>query len=169
MQYLWIRTPPSEPETQLEEEKEREHEKEPDKCPICLHDVQKVNVSITACGHTFCTSCLLSSLKKDNRCPLCRAELEPTRLKIDPITVSAATELIRHEERTIKLTRRIEMIQSFEGHNGKSSMMFSLCREFAFATAHAIARWQNTTGAYDESWETFDSDESDDDDESDNE
>jgi hypothetical protein len=94
---------------------------------------------------------------------LCRAELEPTRLKIDPITVSAATELIRDEERIMKLTRKIEVIQSFGGHNGRSSMIFSLCREFAFATAHAIARWQNTTGAYDESWETFDSDESDDD------
>jgi hypothetical protein len=161
MQYLWIRTPPSEPEQKREEEKEEE--KEPDKCPICLHDVQKVNVSITACGHMFCTSCLLSSLTKDNRCPLCRAELEPTRLKIDPITVSAATELIRREERVMKLIRRIEMIQSFDGHNGKSSMIFSLCREFAFATAHAIARWQNTTGAYDESWEIFDSDASDDD------
>jgi hypothetical protein len=42
-------------------------------------------------------------------------------------------------------------------------MIFSLCREFAFATAHAIARWQNTNGAYDESWTAFDSDESDDD------
>lgn len=159
MQYLWIRTPPSEPE----QEHEHEAEPEPDKCPICLHDIKKINVSITACGHKFCTSCLLSSLKMKNECPLCRAELEPTRLKIDPITVSSATNLIRHEERVMKLIRRIEMIQSFEGHNGKSSMIFSLCREFAFATAHAIARWQNANGAYDESWEMFDSYASDDD------
>jgi len=162
MQYMWARTPPSEPE----QEQEPEPAPEPEKCPICLHDVKKVNVSITACGHTFCTSCLLSSLIKDNRCPLCRAELEPTRLKIDPITVSAATELIRQEERGVKLMRKIELIQSFGGHNGRSSMIFSLCREFAFATAHAIAKWQNTNGAYDESWEDFDSDESDDDNES---
>lgn len=160
MQYLWTRTPPSE-----ESESESEPEPEPHKCPICLHDVKKVNVAITVCGHKFCTSCLLSSLKMKNECPLCRAELEPTRLKIDPITVSAATDIIRQEERVIKLIRRIEMIQSFDGHNGKNSMIFSLCREFAFATAHAIAKWQNTNGMYDESWEDHDSDESSDDEE----
>ena len=154
MQYLWPAT------HHAESEPEPEPEPEPDKCVICLHDVKKVNVSITACGHKFCTSCLLSSLKMKNECPLCRAELEPTRLKIDPITVSAATELVRQEERVMRLTRRIEMIQSFDGYNGKSSMIFSLCREFAFATAHAIAKWQSTNGVYHESWVHYDSDES---------
>lgn len=161
---MWARTPPSEPEHDQESESEPEPEPEPDKCPICLYNIKNVNVSITACGHKFCTSCLLSSLKMKNECPLCRAELEPTRLKIDPLSVSVATELIRENERIVKLMRRIELIQSFGGHNGRSSMIFSLCREFAFTIAHSIAKWQNTNGTYDDSWEAFDSDESDDDD-----
>jgi hypothetical protein len=155
MQYLWNQSNVVAPQQQEEEE-------EADKCPICLEEIKTVNVSITACGHKFCTSCLLSSLKKDNRCPSCRREIEKTRKTIDPITMPIATDLIRQEERGIKLIRRIEVIQSFDGHHGRSSMIYSLCREFAFATAHAIAHWQSTNGAYHESWAAFDLDESDD-------
>jgi hypothetical protein len=43
-------------------------------------------------------------------------------------------------------------------------MIFSLCREIAFATAHGIARWQKTTDAtYHKSWIVFDSSDDDDD------
>jgi hypothetical protein len=153
MQYLWNQSNVVAPQKE---------EEEADKCPICYDEMKTVNFSITTCGHKFCTSCLLRSLKRDNRCPTCRGEIEQKRKSIDPITMPVATDLIRREERIMKLIRRIEVIQSFEGVNGKSSMIFSLCREFAFATAHAIARFQNTNGAYDDSWEIFDSDEGDD-------
>jgi len=147
MQYLWNQ--PNVVAPQVEEEA--------DKCPICLEEIKAVNVSITACGHKFCTSCLLSSLKKDNRCPACRGEIEPARESIQPITASNATEVIRDEERHIDLTRRIDVINSFQGRNGKSAMIFSLCREFAFATAHGIALMQKTTdNTYDNSWAAFD-------------
>jgi hypothetical protein len=43
-------------------------------------------------------------------------------------------------------------------------MIFSLCRDIAFQTAHGIARWQKTTDqTYHNSWTGFDSDEADDD------
>jgi hypothetical protein len=36
-------------------------------------------------------------------------------------------------------------------------MIFSLCREVAFATAHSIARWQAVSNkTYHKSWEAFD-------------
>jgi hypothetical protein len=41
-------------------------------------------------------------------------------------------------------------------------MIFSLCRDIAFETAHGIARWQKTTRqTYHHSWNDFDSDEHD--------
>jgi len=131
-------------------------DKNADICAVCLEVPGTINVSITACGHKFCTSCLLSSLKMKNTCPTCRAEIEPVRECIQPLPVSVTTELIRNEE-TIQMTRRIKIINSFSGMNGRAAMMLSLCREFAFATAHSIARWQKLSDkTYHKSWDEFD-------------
>ena len=133
-------------------------EPEVDTCPICMEVPGTKNVSITACGHKFCMSCLLSSLKKKNTCPTCRAEIEPVRECIEPLPVSVASELIRTEELTIQLNRRIAVIHSFAaGRNGRTAMILSLCREVAFATAHSIARWQTISNkTYHKSWDEFD-------------
>ena len=43
-------------------------------CTVCLAIfVEPVTL---ACGHTFCEECLEQSLAFDNRCPLCRGEVE---------------------------------------------------------------------------------------------
>ena len=137
---------------------------EVDVCPICMEVPGAKNIAITACGHKFCMSCLLSSLKKKNTCPTCRAEIEPARECIEPLPVSVASELIRTEELTIQLNRRLAVINSFSGTNGRSAMILSLCREVAFATAHSIARWQTISRkTYDKSWDEFDDDDSSDD------
>lgn len=136
-----------------------------DVCSVCLHVPGTKNVSITACGHKYCTSCLLLSLKTNNKCPMCRAEIEPARETIEPVSVTIASELIRDEERNINMTKRLGLINSFSGTNGRATMIFSLCRELAFATAHSIARWQNkSTETYDVSWHNFDSSDDDNDD-----
>lgn len=143
-----------------------EPEPEVDVCPICMEVPGTTNVAITACGHRFCMSCLLSSLKTKNTCPTCRAEIEPVReyIGIEPLPVSVASELIRTEELTIQLNRRIAVINSFSaGRNGRTAMMLSLCREVAFATAHSIARWQTISNkTYHRSWDEFDDDSDDD-------
>ena len=140
-------------------------EPEVDVCPICMEVPGTKNVAVTACGHKFCMSCLLSSLKTKNRCPTCRAEIEPDRECIKPLTVSVASELIRTEEHAIQINRRLAVINSFSGTNGRTAMIFSLCREVAFATAHGIARWQKMSDkTYHNSWDEFDDDDSDDDD-----
>ena len=134
-------------------------DKNTDICGVCLEVPGTINVSITACGHKFCTSCLLSSLKMKNMCPTCRAEIEPARQCIQPLPVSVATELIRDEEHTIQMSRRIRIINSFSGSgiNARSCMILSLFREFAFATAHSIARWQKLSDkTYHKSWDEFD-------------
>jgi hypothetical protein len=158
MQYLWS------PEKKAEAEAEADPEA--DVCAICLNvpGTGNKNISVTACGHTFCTSCLLASLRQKNTCPTCRAELEPARTYIQPVSVATATALIREEERITDMRRRINVINAFTGTNGRASMMFSLCREFAFNVAHGIARWQKnydehiTEDTYNSSWENFDSD-----------
>jgi hypothetical protein len=139
-----------------------EPESEVDVCPVCMEVPGPTNVTITACGHKFCMSCLLKSLKTKNTCPTCRAEIEPQRECIEPLPTSVASELIRTEELTIQMTRRIAVINSFSaGRNGRAAMIFSLCREIAFATAHSIARWQKLSDeTYHESWDAFDSSDS---------
>ena len=134
-------------------------EPEVDVCPVCMEVPGTTNVVITSCGHKFCMSCLLKSLKTKNTCPTCRAEIEPDRECIEPLPASVASELIRTEELTIQMTRRIAVINSFSaGRNGRAAMIFSLCREVAFATAHSIARWQKLSDeTYHESWDDFDS------------
>lgn len=141
---------------------EPESESEVDVCPVCMEVPGPTNVAITACGHKFCMSCLLKSLKTKNTCPTCRAEIEPERECIEPLPASVASELIRTEELTIQMNRRIAVINSFSsGRNGRSAMIFSLCREIAFATAHSIARWQKLSDeTYHESWDEFDSSDS---------
>ncbi|MBM3455063.1 MAG: E3 ubiquitin protein ligase [Bacteroidetes bacterium] len=138
---------------------------EPDKekCSICWDNLSTTNVSITECGHHFHTTCLFKAFNADHRCPLCRTELMPEKTpKVQPVTVSIATELICEQEHSIDLVRRIEMIHSFRGATGRSSMIVALCRELAFSTAHSIAKWQKTSDeTYDTSWRTFDYDESD--------
>lgn len=171
MQYLWNQRSSSPPSLQPSTDNHAtdaadahdDTDADADKCAVCLEIPGNTNVSITACGHMFCTTCLLKSLKTKNTCPCCRAEIEPARESIDPITVSVASDIIREAERDMDLHRRINVIQSFGGTNGRFSMIFSLCREIAFSTAHAIARWQKTTDeTYDNAWTQFDYDESDD-------
>ena len=41
-------------------------------CPICLQIMSK-DISLTSCGHHFCTSCIKTVLDKNESCPKCRA------------------------------------------------------------------------------------------------
>lgn len=160
MQYLWNQYNSVAPEP--------DNASDVNVCPVCLEVPGTKNVSITECGHIFCTSCLLSSLNQKNTCPTCRAEIEPARTVIEPISVSVATEIIREQEQTLDITRRIAVINSFSGTNGRASMIFTMCREIAFATAHRIARWQKITDqTYDNSWVIFDSSDNDNDNDND--
>lgn len=169
MQYLWNQTShsPSSSSSSASSSLQPDQpdaDTEVDVCAVCLEVPGTKNVSITECGHIFCTSCLLRSLKTKNTCPTCRAEIEPERSVIAPVSVSVATEIIRNEEHSMNMTRRINAIQSFGGTNGRFSMIFSLCRDIAFETAHGIARWQKTTDqTYHHSWNDFDDDSEDDD------
>ena len=49
------------------------------KCSICLDTIMETNNVITTCNHYYCLSCLLTHLETDNKCPLCRDEIETKR------------------------------------------------------------------------------------------
>lgn len=128
-----------------------------DICAVCLELPGVKNVSITDCGHRFCTSCLLSSLRTKNTCPTCRAEIEPSRnAVIHPLTATVAAEIIQNEERDIDIARRISVINAFTDTNGRAGMIISLCRELAFGAAHSLAGWQGTSEeTYHSSWREY--------------
>ncbi len=47
-----------------------------EECAICKNNIMSNNLCKTTCNHMYCLSCLLLHLKNDNRCPLCRANIE---------------------------------------------------------------------------------------------
>ena len=68
-------------------------------CCICFQQftvLEKLNISITKCHHSFCTSCLIKTMKYDNKCPLCRTILRsPT--KMITMTPSVSNLIIEQE------------------------------------------------------------------------
>ena len=46
-------------------------------CPICMEPIGDKNKFVTACGHTFCGTCILTNYQRNTSCPLCRGEIAP--------------------------------------------------------------------------------------------
>ena len=44
-------------------------------CPICMDTITPSTLSITNCGHKFCTTCRDKIRCRDARCPTCRTDL----------------------------------------------------------------------------------------------
>jgi hypothetical protein len=163
------------------EEKNDDEPNENNRCSICLDERNpkelktQTNITITSCGHVFCTSCLLKHLIVRNTCPNCRAEIEPARKPfIEPLTADTVATIIRDEETAIDMGRRIAVIGVFPDSEGRAAMIMSLARELAFGAAHSMAGWQGTDDTtYHASWNEFeynnpeDNDDDDDDDDSD--
>lgn len=75
---------------------------QPYTCSVCLDELHlgNTNMTTTSCGHTFHLSCLLKSLAQKNLCPMCRGELEDTRVKQMPsniLTPVSAEQIIDEE------------------------------------------------------------------------
>lgn len=45
------------------------------KCGICLESLEKTNVCITSCKHSFCLDCIIKNSKYNNCCPYCRIKI----------------------------------------------------------------------------------------------
>ena len=106
-------------EEQKEEQKEnkqkeehKEEQKEENSCAICLEQQareQTKNLATTPCGHTFCLTCLLSHLKHNNTCPLCRAPIEENSKKpAAHITYDEGVMLLNYELSSLRIEEEIE-------------------------------------------------------------
>ena len=62
-------------------------------CPVCFEKIGTKNVSVTKCGHEFCTTCLLKAVNRNGECPMCRNMLSEN--------LSART-FLQNQERIIK-------------------------------------------------------------------
>lgn len=97
------------PSTQLFEE---DKEKEENSCAICLEQQkreQTKNLATTPCGHTFCLTCLLSHLKHNNSCPLCRAPIEENEKKIvTTISYDEGVMLLNYELTSLRIEENIQ-------------------------------------------------------------
>ena len=68
-------------------------------CCICLQEFdayKQLNVSITKCYHSFCTSCLIKTMKYGNKCPLCRTILRSPTKKMS-MTHDLSSAIIQQE------------------------------------------------------------------------
>ena len=93
------------------EENKQEEQKEKNSCAICLEQQeyeQTKNLATTPCGHTFCLTCLLSHLKHNNSCPLCRAPIEEnTKKPAAPITYDDGVMLLNYELTSLRIEQEI--------------------------------------------------------------
>ena len=44
-------------------------------CGVCLEPLEKTNICVTSCGHTFCLKCIIKNTNYNNNCPYCRTEI----------------------------------------------------------------------------------------------
>lgn len=69
-------------------------------CPLCMRIL--LDPICTLCGHTFCKKCIISSLKLQKKCPICRA---PTFIPRPP-TVNVLLQTILEKNYSSELARR---------------------------------------------------------------
>jgi len=92
--------------------KKEEQKEEQNSCAICLEQQEREqtkNLATTPCGHTFCLTCLLSHLKHNNTCPLCRAPIEENSKKpAAHITYDEGVMLLNYELSSLRIEEEIE-------------------------------------------------------------
>lgn len=111
-----------------EEEEEEEKEKE---CPICFEVLGKTNFATTTCGHTFCLSCLLSNLKINSTCPLCRADIEQKKkITTNQISSDDAFEILDYQIHEMGVNQTIENIIAETTNNPEGEGLLPQLLEF---------------------------------------
>ena len=119
------------------------------------------NFAKTNCGHSFCLTCLMRSLKNNNTCPLCRTNIEeekPTNPNV--VTLDECVDLIKDELDMFPYRDHVDAITMFD--NPISSLKNTL-RVFALGLSKSIIYYQNEEG------NQYEEDEDEDEDEDENE
>ena len=95
--------------------------KQKSECSICLEKIKKKNLIVTECEHVFCNNCLFQNFKCSDKCPLCRRDINKTKLYKFNIKYSNKLEYI---QKNIKNNKKI-LIISFYNKSIKTLNNFS--------------------------------------------
>jgi hypothetical protein len=136
-------------------------------CCVCLDTLNSgdKNTTLTPCGHAYHLSCLLSSLRTKNSCPMCRGSLEDPRPKpstTNTLRPSNAEQIIRDE---LYWFPKSAHILNIRGSNHPKRAFKDSLRTFAYAVLQTTAEFVHAENVPEE-W--YSDDETDDDDNSDN-
>lgn len=99
-------------------------------CPICIFP--PTNGVITCCGHIFCKSCILKTIKRAKACcPLCRHPLTESDLFICPPEASNAANSGSSSTASSKVIALLKLlVASRDESPGRKSIVFSQFRKF---------------------------------------
>jgi len=100
------------------------------------------NFAKTNCGHSFCLTCLVRSLKNNNTCPLCRTNIEEEKPVNPPnrVLLNDCVELIKDELDMFPYRDHVDAITMFD--NPISSLKNTL-RVFSLGLSKSIIDFQN--------------------------
>tara|TARA_B110000046_G_C12887629_1_gene352900 strand:+ start:354 stop:929 length:576 start_codon:yes stop_codon:yes gene_type:complete len=133
---------------------QHQQQQEPIECAICMEELDSTkNFAKTNCGHSFCLTCLMRSLKNNNTCPMCRTNIEEEKpMNPNIATLDECVDLIKDELDMFPFRDHVDAITMFD--NPISSLKNTL-RVFALGLSKSIIFYQN--------WEELDDEEEDED------
>ena len=59
-----------------------EESKKTKTCSVCYNDLNVLNMSVTPCGHYYCSECLFRWMNEKNTCAMCRQELYVPKIDV---------------------------------------------------------------------------------------
>ena len=112
-------------------------------CCVCLETliIGDKNTTLTPCGHAYHLSCLLSSLRNKNLCPMCRGSLEEPRPKPSTTNIlrpANAEQIIRDE---LYWFPKSSYIQNIRGSNHPRRAFKEAARTFAYSVLQSAAEF----------------------------
>ena len=112
-------------------------------CCVCLDTLElgNTNTTFTTCGHAYHLSCLLSSLRNKNSCPMCRGSLEeprPAPTTSNVLRPVNAEQIIREE---LYWFPRRAYIQNIRGSNNPKRAFKEAARTFGYAVLQSAAEF----------------------------
>jgi hypothetical protein len=140
-------------------------------CCVCLETLAlgSKNTTFTPCGHAYHLSCLLSSLRTKNLCPMCRGSLEeprPVPTTTNILRPANAEQIIRDE---LYWFPKSAYIQNIRGSNHPRRAFKEAARTFAYSVLQSAAEFVHADNIPEEWYSDDDTENESDDSNSENE
>jgi hypothetical protein len=140
-------------------------------CCVCLDTLElgNTNTTLTPCGHAYHLSCLLSSLRNKNLCPMCRGSLEeprPVPTTTNILRPANAEQIIRDE---LYWFPKSSYIQNIRGSNHPRRAFKEAARTFAYSVLQSAAEFVHADNVPEEWYSEDDTEDESDDSNSENE